>query len=171
MPVIDRDAEKMEALLGAKFLRAFMECSDSIQEIVTDMLRVINDPDSDVDDRDMALFTLADALFPNPHDGKLGMDLAESEQMGASHSDEMRQAIEGMDAEEATFAERLHDIMARRGVTQEILADKVGVGQPAISNMLNRECRPQLRTVVRLAEALDVRPDELWPTPNDRPSR
>jgi len=53
--------------------------------------------------------------------------------------------------------------MARRGMTQEALAAKLGVGQPAISNMLNRQCRPQRRTVLRLAQALGISPEELWP--------
>jgi len=48
-------------------------------------------------------------------------------------------------------------------MTQEALAAKLGVGQPAISNMLNRQCRPQRRTVLRLAQALGISPEELWP--------
>ncbi len=35
--------------------------------------------------------------------------------------------------------------------------------QPAISQMLNRNCRPQKKTILRLAQALDVLPQELWP--------
>jgi transcriptional regulator with XRE-family HTH domain len=50
-------------------------------------------------------------------------------------------------------------------MTQAQLADKLGLGQPAISMMLQRNCRPQKRTVVRLADALGVAPEELWPTP------
>ena len=68
-----------------------------------------------------------------------------------------------MDHEEATFAERLREVMKKKAVTQEQLADRIGVGQPAISLMLQRACRPQKRTVFRLAEALGVSPDELWP--------
>jgi len=48
-------------------------------------------------------------------------------------------------------------------MTQEELAEKTGVGQPAISNMLNRQCRPQHRTVRRFADALGISPEELWP--------
>jgi transcriptional regulator with XRE-family HTH domain len=47
--------------------------------------------------------------------------------------------------------------------TQEMLAEKAGVGQPAISNMLNRQCRPQRRTIQKFAAVLGVSPDELWP--------
>jgi transcriptional regulator with XRE-family HTH domain len=82
--------------------------------------------------------------------------------MGASYSDEMKTAIEELDAEEESFAERLKDLMADRGLTQTDLGKMIGVGQSAISNMLNRNCRPQQRTAVRLATALDVPVESLW---------
>jgi transcriptional regulator with XRE-family HTH domain len=47
-------------------------------------------------------------------------------------------------------------------MTQEQLAAAIGVGQPAISMMLNRNCRPQARTVKKLADALGVEIEELW---------
>jgi transcriptional regulator with XRE-family HTH domain len=68
-----------------------------------------------------------------------------------------------MDREEATFADRLRAVMQERGVTQEQLAERIGVGQSAIAMMLQRQCRPQRRTVSRMAEALEVPPDRLWP--------
>ena len=48
-------------------------------------------------------------------------------------------------------------------MTQAQLAGVVGIGQPAISMMLKRQCRPQQRTVQRLAEALGVAAEKLWP--------
>ncbi len=160
---INNDGQELQNRIGANFLRAYLECSDKIQAIVRDTLDVLNDPEIDKDDRDMALFTLADALFPNPHEGKLGMDLEESERLGAEHSEETREILEEMDREEEHFAERLKDAMAKQGLTQKTLADKLGIGQPAISNMLNRQCRPQRQTVARLAESLGVAPSDLWP--------
>ncbi len=68
-----------------------------------------------------------------------------------------------MDAEEATFAERLSAVMAAKGFSQSRLARASDVGQPAISMLLARSCRPQRRTVERLARALDVAPGDLWP--------
>jgi transcriptional regulator with XRE-family HTH domain len=91
------------------------------------------------------------------------MELAESEQMGCEYSQEMKHAVEIMDREEAEFATRLAAIMKDRKLSQEGLAKLVGVGQPAISNMLNRQCRPQRATVERFANALEVPPDKLWP--------
>ncbi len=127
------------------------------------MLDILNDPNTDDDDRDSTLLTLADALFSNPHGEKFGTDLEESEKSEADYSDEARSAIEAMDREETVFAARLRAFMDKEGMTQEQLAAKVGVGQPAISNMLNRQCRPQKRTVLRLAETFGVAPEALWP--------
>ncbi len=160
---LQNDIQKLQLLQATKFLRAYLECSDEIQSEIRELLDVLNDPETDEDDCDMTLFTLADALFPNPHDDKLGMDLEESERLDASQSDEMRQAVDEMNREEDTFAQRLRKLMDERGMTQTTLAEHIGIGQSAISNMLHRQCRPQRRTVIRLAEALDVSPDDLWP--------
>jgi lambda repressor-like predicted transcriptional regulator len=154
--------EKLALLQAANVLHAYLECSTEIQQGIRNLLEILNDPNTDEDDRDSTLMTLADALFPNPHEGKFGVDLAESERLGARRFAETRAVLEEMDREEKTFAARLREVMEREGITQEQLAAKVGVSQPAISNMLNRECRPQRRTVVRLAEALNVGPNELW---------
>ena len=72
-----------------------------------------------------------------------------------------------MDKEESFFADRMRELMEVKGTTQAELAAKVGIGQPAISMMLNRACRPQRKTVLRFAEALEVPPEELWPQPRN----
>ena len=163
MNVLDNEIERLDFLRGSKFLQAYLECSDEIQSGIRDMLQILNDPDVDSDDREMTLVTLVDALFPHPHEGKVGLDLEESERMGSEHSEETRGAIAELDREEANFAENLQRIMEDRRMTQEELAAKAGVGQPAISNMLARQCRPQRRTVLRFAEVLGVPAEELWP--------
>ncbi len=163
MATLTPEIEKLTLLQAAKFLHAYLECSDEIRAGIRNLLEILNDPNTDEDDRDMTLFTLADALFPDPSEGKLGMDLEEWETAGAGYSEETRTTSEEMDREEETFAGRLRDAMDKKGITQEQLAVKIGVGQPAISNMLNRQCRPQRRTVARLADALGVAPDDLWP--------
>ena len=68
-----------------------------------------------------------------------------------------------MNREEDAFAQRLRKLMDEKGMTQTTLAEQLGIGQSAISNMLHRQCRPQRRTVIRLAEALGVSSDDLWP--------
>ena len=65
--------------------------------------------------------------------------------------------------EEATFAERLTALLEVKGMSPGGLADAVGVGQPAISMMLARQCRPQRRTVEKIANVLKVAPEELSP--------
>ncbi len=154
----------LETIIGAKFLHAYLECSDKMQAVVRNSLAILADPETDDDDRQMTLATLAEALFPHPHKGQLGMDLAESEKDTAEQNAELRAIVAEMDHEEHTFADRLAALMKQQGLTQFQLAEKIGVGQPAISNMLNRTCRPQKRTIVRLAEALGVSPKELWPS-------
>ena len=163
MATLTPEIEKLTLLQATKFLRAYLECSDEIQAGIREMMEILNDPSTEEDDRDMTLLTLADALFPNPHGGKLGQDLEESERIGAEYSEEMRIALEEMDKEEETFAARLRNLMESRGITQQQLAETLQIGQPAISNILNRQCRPQRKTVLRIANALRVEPDSLWP--------
>lgn len=79
-PTQDSD---MGILQGAKFLQAYLECSDEIQESVRELVAIVYDPNTDADDRIMSLHTLADALLPHPHEGLLGLDLEESEEMGS----------------------------------------------------------------------------------------
>jgi DNA-binding phage protein len=160
---VDTTAEQV--LLGAPLLQAYLECSDELQAHARKMLAVLNSPESDHDDRMLAAMTLADVLFPNrEHDGMIGADLEEMEALGAKHFPETRETLERMDHEEAVFAERLRTVMAEKNVSQVSLAEKLGIGQPAISNMLQRQCRPQRRTVLRLAEALGVKATDLWPS-------
>jgi lambda repressor-like predicted transcriptional regulator len=149
---------------GFDAFHAYLECSDKIQAAVRDMMEIARDPESTEDEKEMAIATIADALFPQPHEGILGMDLEESEKMGGEHSDEMARAINELDREEEIFAERLLAIMRQKEITQEDLARSVGVGQPAISMMLSRKCRPQRRTIIRLSQSLGVKPNELWPS-------
>lgn len=152
------------ARLFAETMRAFQECSDEVQLAIIEMSQIVNDPDADEDDKDLALATIQEALFPNHHSGNLGADLADLEQSCVEECPEMASAIAELDAEEAEFAERVQRLMAVQELTQSDLAEKSGVGQPAISMMLSRNCRPQKRTVDRLAKALGVSPQELWPS-------
>lgn len=167
MPTVLDELQALDLERAAKFIRAFVESDDAIQESIRELLDVLNDPETDEDDKVMTLHTLADALFPNFHKGTLGMDLAESEEDAADVTPELRKIVTEMDEEEATFAERLGAVMSDRGLTQQELAALVGVGQPAISNILNRECRPQHRTVLKIAEALEMPAGELWPSGGD----
>lgn len=68
-----------------------------------------------------------------------------------------------MEQEESVFAERLSRLMAEKQMTQAELARRIGVGQSAVSMLLSRKCRPQPRTLGKLAEALGVTVSEIWP--------
>ena len=65
------------APIAAQWLRAYVECSDEVQSVIDDMVEIIADADADDDDREMAVATLIEALFPSSHNGALGGDLEE----------------------------------------------------------------------------------------------
>lgn len=146
----------------APIFQAFLECSDELQIHAQKLFKVLSDSQTDADDRALAAMTLADILFPNFYEGELGSDLEECETM-AKHVPESREALAHMDEEETVFAERLRAAMQERDVTQVQLAERLGVGQSAIAMMLQRQCRPQRRTIARMAQALGVPPERLWP--------
>jgi DNA-binding XRE family transcriptional regulator len=73
-----------------------------------------------------------------------------------------RSVQERIDAEVRLFADTLTRLLAENQLTQAELARRVGVGQSAISMMLSRKCRPQPKTLGKLADALGVPVEELW---------
>src|SRR5207245_3835579 len=62
----------------AQCLCAYRECSLEVQEIIQDMAQIVNDLEADEDERQAAIATIADALFPTGHNGA-GFDLREAE--------------------------------------------------------------------------------------------
>ncbi len=148
------------ASLAAKFVRAFIECSDELQASVREMIAIIESPESDEQDRAMAYHTVAEILFSERSDA--GTTLEELDECAAALQSDGPSAKAALEAQEESFAQRLRSRMQSSGLTQAELAARAGVGQPAISMMLRRECRPQRRTVHKLAEALGVKPEALW---------
>ncbi len=147
----------------AKCFRAYLECDEQVQGVIREMIQIMNSPDSDEQEREMALGTLAEALFPEYDGAHLGIDIEEANKGCVENSPDGAEAQAELDQQEQAFADRLKEVMQRKGMTQAQLAERAGVQQPAISMMLNRNCRPQQRTVRKLAEALGVSPQELWP--------
>jgi transcriptional regulator with XRE-family HTH domain len=128
------------------------------------MVSVVEDPQTTALEHQRALATIADALFLNPDDeGAYGQDLAASESNAAAVFPSVRREIQRMDSQEAAFANRLRELMTEKCVTQQELAQRIGCSQPAVSQMLNRNSRPHKKTILKLAEALNVQPQELWP--------
>lgn len=156
-------ARSMPSPERKRFFGALAECSDAIQEAVGRLLHVVKGPETTPPERQRALMTMADALFPNSDKvGEYGLDIAESEAGAAAENPSLAREVQRMDAQEATFAERLRKLIQAKRISQQKLAERIGVSQPAISQMLNRNCRPQKKTILKLAEALNVRPCDLW---------
>jgi len=148
---------KINPLEVARLLRAFIECNRETQEAVLEMTAIIADESSTIDERMLAFDALMEALFPGT-----AADILESYRSLIKSGDAVKVAEE-LKTEERTFSERVKSLLASKGITQAELADKAGIGQPAVSNIINRRCRPQRRTVERFAVALGVAPEELWP--------
>lgn len=147
-----------------RFWATLAECSDDVQRLVVSMLGVLKSAESKPNERQRALMTLADALSLNPdEDGEYGLDLVASEAEAAARTPSLARGVEKMDSQEATFALRLRELMDAKHISQTELAERIGCSQPAISQMLNRNCRPQKKTILKLAEALNVPAQDLWP--------
>lgn len=143
----------------ARVYQAYKECSTEVQSVVLEMIEIVNSAESTEDERHMACATIAEALFPSKQDGHLGADLEQVE-FGCGRSDEIRTE---MQRQQEHFTERVGALLQEHKMTQADLAAAIGVGQSAVSMLLSRRCRPQRRTVERIANALRVSVSDLWP--------
>ncbi len=128
------------------------------------MLELIEAEETSFADRKRAASTIRSALLQ--HDElkeSFSFQLNHLELREASRSRSVDYSASELDTQEAKFADRLKELMKARAITQSQLASRIGCSQPAISQMLNRQCRPQRSTILNLAAALDVEPHELWP--------
>ena len=139
----------------ARVLHAYLESDDEVQSMIRKMLKISHSLQADEQEKEAASLTILEALFPGyGEDGHLGFSL----------DDGVRDFVEKeLDGQEKRFAKRVKQLMQDQGMTQTELSDKTGVNQSAIAMMLKRECRPQRRTVSKLAEALGVDERLLWP--------
>lgn len=69
-----------------------------------------------------------------------------------------------MDALHRKFAKRMRELMVRRKLSINRLADFSGLGRGRVSEILAGKSSPTLRTLGRLAEALDVPVRDLMPS-------
>lgn len=144
--------------------RAKQECDPKLRAVVDELFAQLATDDLDTEQAHSTVALIAEILFPNADDkGIPGLDLEEAEKIAPTVDASAGPLLAEMDRQEATFAERLRAAMAAAGLTQAELAAKVGIGQPAISMMLNRVCRPQRKTVQKIAAALGVEAEHLWP--------
>jgi lambda repressor-like predicted transcriptional regulator len=157
-PIDTTDYRKASAILNA-----LEECSPELRAEAVELLKDLNSGELDPIAETATMTLLSEILFPNTDDeGLYGLD-----RLAPSQDPEAEAILEEVDRVEADFASRVLECMNAAGMTQSDLAKRLGIGQPAISMMLQRSCRPQKRTIRRMAEALGVRAQDLWPTIDD----
>ena len=81
----------------------------------------------------------------------------------AEADDNAKAALDRLGQRKREFASRLELILAEKGITQEQLAERLGVTQPTVSAILSGQHKPQPRTLSKLSEALGVKVEALWP--------
>lgn len=160
----ETESAKLASRAFTLAFQAYTECSSEVQAAIREMSAIVNDPEADEDEREMALATIAEALFPQRHSGRLGIDIEAWDRLDARQS---AADIRELNREEATFAERVSAILRDRDMSQAQLAEAIGIGQPAVSMMLSRKSRPQARTVRKIAAAFGIPAAELWPNLRD----
>jgi DNA-binding Xre family transcriptional regulator len=144
---------------ASTLLAAFLKLEKRDRDKVSAKVKIAADPTVSDEQRRRAeeevLAVLSKAGGPSAGVRPLSQD----ERLSA----EQRELRRRMDGEEVEFVERLSRLMAERKVTQAELARRIGVGQSAVSMLLSRKCRPQPRTLGKIAEALGVGVEDLWP--------
>jgi DNA-binding XRE family transcriptional regulator len=59
------------------------------------------------------------------------------------------------------FGERIKDLRGDLGMTQEMLAAKVGLDRSYMGFLERGERNPSLEVIIKIAKALEIKPDEL----------
>ncbi len=154
MNTMSQNQTREPQTLASAFLR--------IRQTTLEMLRIIEDRDSSPDERDRACRTIRESLMLAESSENTGVPLTAHRALAPLRQD-LPDLESRLDSREASFWRKVHEIMKSRAITQLQLADRLGITQPAVSQMLNRRCRPQRSTIMSLATALGVEPGELWP--------
>jgi lambda repressor-like predicted transcriptional regulator len=150
--------------IASPIVLALQDCDEELRAEAIELFKQLASGELDEEARFATTALLAKILFPNADDkGYPGLDLVEAEALASAVDPTAKDLLAVMDEQEAVFANRVRERMEAQGLSQAELAAKVGIGQPAVSMMLNRACRPQRKTVQRFAQALGVPPEELWP--------
>ena len=154
-----------------ELIHRYLECSDEVQSVVRSMFAVLEHSLTTSEDRQRAITTIADALFVNPLEGhgNYGFDFLTAKRDASRKHEQVERRpvvaarLDQLDSQESTFAHRLRKILDEKNVTQEELAERIDCTQSAISKMLSRDARPQRKTILKMAQALNVEPTDLWP--------
>jgi DNA-binding XRE family transcriptional regulator len=143
----------------SEVLQAFFQLDARTQQEIQEQVKRVSDPQTTAAERDRAEKKLAALLRSVGKNDQAGPVIDRDERFSPAHH-ELRTR---MQEAEATFAQTLARLMAERQLTQAQLAERIGVGQSAISMLLKRRSRPQRRTLGKLAQALGVSVEALWP--------
>lgn len=150
-------------LSPAEVLAAYLEKSPIVQTAIRDLVNILAKSGLPPAEREWAERSLHDALFrprtPRSGERERGISAEERRQRVTG----LREAQQRMDEEERAFAANLARLLAEKDVSQAELARRIGVGPSAVSMMLSRRCRPQRRTIEKVAEALGVEVQQVWP--------
>jgi DNA-binding XRE family transcriptional regulator len=141
----------------AELMEAYLSSGKRIQKVVVEMVYDATDPAATVADRERATAAIAAALFGYLRTEKNFSKVAPSPRSAPPGTRSF------VDDESSGFGYRLKELRMQKNVTQEALAKKIGVRQSAISMMESGQCRPRARTIQKLAQALKVTEDQLWP--------
>jgi lambda repressor-like predicted transcriptional regulator len=146
----------------AQVLAAYLEKRSVVQAVIRDLVNLCMVEKVPPEERGWAETALQDALFrhqssPENRRGRV-VSVEETRQLAG-----VREAHQRMEEEERMFAANLVRLLEEKNISQAELARRVGVQPSAISMMLSRRCRPQRRTVEKMAQALAVDLRELWP--------
>jgi transcriptional regulator with XRE-family HTH domain len=147
----------------AQLLHALARCTEQVRGTLMDLIAVADSADSTEEDKASAQATIRETLQNYGHREACRVSPRGLEAGAVGQSPDADQISQQMDSQEQQFAERLRELMKAKGLTQIELARRSDCTQPAISQMLSRECRPQKRTILKLADALEVAPTDLWP--------
>jgi predicted XRE-type DNA-binding protein len=143
----------------SEVLQAFFLLDARSQQEIQEQVRRLRNPQTSKAERNRAEEILAKMLRAAGAIPEAGGVVNRDERFSPAHHELRAQQEQA----EAAFAAVLARLMAQRQLSQAQLAERIGVGQSAISMLLKRRCRPQRRTLGKLAEALGVTVDELWP--------
>lgn len=153
-----RDANGVPAAL--EVLPAYLEKSPMVQAVIRDLLNIARNEKLPPEERKWAEAAIQEALFRSSAPGQRGAVVSREEREQLPGLKEARQRME---EEERFFAANLARLLQEQKMSQAELARRVGVGPSAVSMMLSRRCRPQRRTVEKIAQALGVDVRQLWP--------
>ncbi len=133
-----------------------------VRQTTLEMLRIIEDQNSSAEDRNRACRTIRESLSRAESSENCGTPLT-SRPLPVSVRHGLPDLDSRLNSQETAFWQKVQQFLKLKAITQLQLADRLGITQPAVSQMLTRQCRPQRSTIMNLAAALGVESLDLWP--------